>query len=263
MPPGGYISKEFNLYRYRYSLRLWLDNMYLIQTNAHFDLYKGSTLVYTSETLNIRIDTEHPTEPFDVTDDGLYTLIITNDGPDWLDVKEVCWVYNMAIPTSTPAPATVTGTPSPGPYGMTPVWLSTGTPASLTTSTPEPPQQEGFCDTSAPPGFPPDDGLCGQQLSWDPPELDWLNWWQYLLYVLNYFLSAIMQWLCKVASLVPRLFKWLGWVLQWVFCPVVDIIGWARCALFSLAAIVSDVICALGWHVELLRGVWEGFWGVA
>ena len=174
---------------------------------------------------------------------GAYTVVIKNElAPGEttnIYVIGLCWKFVGVLPTSTATvsvtptgwagPATATNTPTPYPGG---------TP-SAGTATPEPPQQGGFCDSPSPPGLPASEDSCGGS-----GLLDYLNpaWW-----------------LCQVMALLPRLFKWLGWVLQWLFCPVLDFFAWVRCTLYMIGELMGDFLCGIGWRLEFLSSILQGF----
>jgi hypothetical protein len=150
-----------------------------------------------------------------------------------------------ATPTGTISPtetSTVTPTPTAwsGPPPTATPTVPGGTPGP--TATPEPPQQTGFCDSTTAPPFPPDDGSCGPDVGFLSDPLGWVR-----------------QQICRLVGLFPRAFTWLGWFLQWLFCPILDVIGGLLCALAVVVPMIQSLLNMVAWIWNFIIAAFTAF----
>jgi len=194
--------------------------------------------VYGSETKNVRYKGEYVFDSFAIMDPGTYRIIIYHAGSDYdtsVTVKQVCFEYDGEVPpptwvaSMTPAP---TNTPTPS---LTPTaWQ--GDPG-----TPEP--EEPVCCTDGAPAFPPASGDCGTLAL-----LDWLN-----------IIKVLSKLLCELFDLIGRAIRWLGRFIQWLLCPVNDVIAWLQCLWSLIATIFSNLVCIVRQPFEFVLYLWRAF----
>lgn len=116
------------------------------------------------------------------------------------------------------------------------------TPTPTPSPTSPPGQQEGFCDGGMP-SWPEDDGHCGTLEGWE-----WLD------------LIKVVTWLfCNLFNWLGRLFTWIGYVVQWLLCPIYDFLEWFGCTLQTLAYIVGNLLCVIRQPFEFIYYAWIAF----
>lgn len=232
---SGYIYHSGSLSSGHYRVGLRISGA--SQSQIHLDVYQGGSLLSTTA---FSTDPSNPSGGvayFDIATIGTYELRIRSDvAPSF--VFQICINNIGAASTATPTPVIVpTNTPTPwaGPTPAPSPTPTTGPP------TPEPPQLPGYCDGPLP-AFPGDDGSCGPDGSILTDPLGWIG-----------------QQLCKLWSIIPRLFRWLGWLLQWLMCPIYDFLAWVMCLIQMIGDVLGNIICAIRWPFEFLRAAWEAF----
>src|SRR5690606_25609427 len=211
-----------------YEMFLVQDVYYGAWTGVVLQVISGDTVVWsdTFENYTTHGDlTRYIRATFNVPSGSTYTFRIINSTGHELRIYYPC-IHQTRYPTASPEP-TGTGTP-------TPWWSGPSTPTPGYSS---PAGEPGFCDGAAP-KFPGDTGECQQSG----------NWWEY---------PAI--WLCNIWSLIQRLFTWLGWLLEWLLCPVYDVFAWIQCLWSILAQIWENLLCIIRQPFEFIWAAWHQF----
>lgn len=264
------------IYYARLNINEYVYRPFYLQAGKHLLTFQARCNAYSSQAVIINVESRSPYGglynqsayqnvpcnvsgwiqalfEFNVPAGGAYTLYITNIGGGTfyydVDIKSPCMVIEGGPATSTPFPGAGTSTPIGTSTPGTP--MATATWGPLATSTPGPgsqtggdyhysPPEAGFCDGNAP-DFPAYGGYCQEGYAG--------NWWQ-----------LPQLWLCLLWDLIQRLFMWLGQFLQWLLCPVFDILYWIMCLMSTLSTIAGNLWCWVRHQWDFFTGLWNGFW---
>jgi len=266
------------LYYARLNINEYVYRPFYISAGKHLLTYQARCNAYSSQSVIINMESRSPYGElynqssyqyvpcnvsgwiqalfeFSAPVGGAYTLYLTNIGGGTyyydVDVRNPCLVIEGE--PSTPTPSAGTGTPTPmgtstpvpsGTPGATPTWgpaaTATGGPGEPDGTYHYSPPEAGFCDAGAP-DFPAYGGYCQESYAG--------NWWE-----------LPQLWLCLLWDLIQRLFVWLGRFLQWLLCPVFDVLYWIMCLVNTLASIASNLFCWVSHQWDFIVGLWNGFW---
>lgn len=58
---------------------------------------------------------------------------------------------------------------------------------------------------------------------------------------------------------MARAFKWMGLFIQWVLCPVFDVLAWLLCLFAILAPFAGDLFSFLTWLWNFLVAMFQQF----